>query len=141
MIELARARLGDRAEFQVHDMANPLTWLESDTFDSALMALMIHQLDDRVSALKEVHRVLREGGRLVVSTHHPTTDWLRHGGSSFTTELIRETWPRGWEVAYWRLPLAASFNELSKQVSSLSSWKSLYPTRPWRSSSPRTTGN
>lgn len=78
-------------------------WLEDQSFDAALLALVIHHLDDRVAALRELYRVLRPGACLVVSTHHPTADWLRMGGSYFTIETIEETWSRGWSVRYWRL--------------------------------------
>lgn len=79
----------------LHDLADPLDWPDDDSFDAALMALVIHHLDDRVPTLREIHRVLRPDGHLVVSTHHPTHDWLRHGGSYFAVEPIEETWSWG----------------------------------------------
>jgi SAM-dependent methyltransferase len=114
MVELARARVPERAAFRVHDLESPLDWLAPDSFDLAVMALVIHHLDDRVGVLREIHRVLRPDGRLVVSTHHPTGDWLIHGGSYFDVSLIRETWSRGWNVRYWRLPLTKSAAEFSE---------------------------
>jgi SAM-dependent methyltransferase len=124
MVALARSRLGDRATVRVHDLADPIDWLASESFDVVLLALVIHHLDDRVAALREFHRLLRPDGRLVVSTHHPTTDWRRHGGSYFTTEAIEETWPRDeghsghrsrdWSVRYWRLPLTATCAEFTQ---------------------------
>lgn len=73
------------------------------------MALVLPHLDDRVGALREMHRVLRPGGSLVVSTQHPTSDWLRLGGSYFTVEPIEEDWHGGqWHVRYWREPLTAT---------------------------------
>lgn len=113
MVSLARNRLGDRAMVRVHDLADPLDWLEDESFDAGLLALVIHHLDDRVAALRELHRVLRPGARLVVSTHHPTADWLRLGGSYFTIEAIEETWSQGWSVRYWRLPLTATCAEFT----------------------------
>ncbi len=58
--------------------------------------------------------MLRPGGRLVVSTHHPTADWIRQGGSYFTIETIEETWSQGWTVRYWRLPLTATSAEFAQ---------------------------
>lgn len=114
MVDLARNRLGDQSMVRVHDLAHPLDWLEDNSFDGALLALVIHHLDDRVAALRELRRVLRPGGRLVVSTHHPTADWLRQGGSYFTLEAIEETWNQGWSVRYWRLPLTTTCAEFTQ---------------------------
>ena len=112
MVRLARARCGERFDVRVHDLRDPLDWLPDETFDTALMALVIHHLDDRVAALREVQQVLRPGGRLIVSTHHPTSDWVRLGGSYFTVEPIEEDWHDGrWHVRYWRLPLTRMCDE------------------------------
>ena len=83
MVELARDRVKERATFRVHDLQSPLEWLEPASFDLAVMALVIHHLDDRVAALRALHRILRPDGALVVSTNHPTADWMRLGGSYF----------------------------------------------------------
>ena len=105
MVELARERVKDRATFRVHDLQLPLDWVEPASFDLVAMTLVIHHLDDRPAALRELHRILRPDGALVVSTHHPTGDWLRHGGSYFDVSMIEETWNTGWNVHYWRMPL------------------------------------
>jgi SAM-dependent methyltransferase len=113
MVRLARQRVGPAAMFQVHDLGQPLDWLEDACVDVALLALVIHHVDDRVGALREVHRVLRPGGVLVVSTHHPVSDWLRLGGSYFAVERLDEVWNRGWHVRYWRQPLTKTCEEFA----------------------------
>jgi SAM-dependent methyltransferase len=95
-----------QTDFRVHDLQRPLDWLEKDSFDLVVLALVLHHLDDRVSALRELHRILLPDGALVLSTHHPTGDWVLHGGSYFDVAVIEETWSRGWDVRYWRMPLA-----------------------------------
>lgn len=106
MVRLARRRLGERFDVRVHDLDHPLDWLDDEGFDAALMALVLPHVDDRLGALRELWRVLRPGGRLVVSTHHPTSDWLRLGGSYFSVEPMEEDWHDGrWHVRYWRQPL------------------------------------
>ena len=111
MVELARARLGDRARFLVHDLATPLDWIEDQTIDAIVLALVLHHLDDRVAALRELRRVLAPCGRLVVSTHHPFADWQRLGGSYFATELVEEVWMGDWDIRYWRQPLTSTCAE------------------------------
>jgi SAM-dependent methyltransferase len=106
MIRLARRRAGARLDARVHSLEAPLDWLEDGSFDAALLALVIHHLDDRTAALRELWRVLTPGGRLVVSTHHPTRDWLTFGGSYFDVAPVEEEWHgKRWHVRFWRMPL------------------------------------
>jgi SAM-dependent methyltransferase len=65
----------------------------------------------RVGALRELRRVLRPGGAVVLSRSHPTGDWLRQGGSYFDFRVIEETWSKGWAVRYWVAPLEATCEE------------------------------
>lgn len=113
MVDLARGRVGDGAEFRVHDLAEPLDWLEDESFDAAVAPLVIHYVDDRRQVFREIHRVLEPGGHVVVSTHHPTMDWLRTGGSYFATGIIEEQWSRGWDMRYWRIPLGVASDEMT----------------------------
>lgn len=107
MIELARARLGDRATLRVHDLDEPLEWLPDDAVDLVVMALVMHHLSDARATLTELHRVLRPGGAAVISTVHPLVDWRNHGGSYFADEWVSEDWIEGWNIQVRRAPLSA----------------------------------
>ncbi len=111
MVEICRSRVG-QGEFRVHDLGDPLGWLADDSVDLALCALAMEYVDDRVSALAELRRVLRPGGALVLSRMHPTGDWLRQGGSYFDVRTVEETWAGGWQVRYWLAPLEVTCEEI-----------------------------
>lgn len=109
MVELARHRLRGRAEVVHADLDRPLPFASS-RFDLVVCALVIHHLDDREACLREFYRVLRPGGHAVLSTQHPTTDWLRKGGSYFETRAEEDTWHRdeaAFTVRFWREPLTS----------------------------------
>ena len=109
MVELARQRLGLRAQVVHADLSEPLPF-ESAEFDLIICALVLHHLDDREACLREFFRVLGPGGRVVLSTQHPTTDWLRKGGSYFETKEEEDVWQRDegvYTVRFWREPLTA----------------------------------
>jgi SAM-dependent methyltransferase len=111
MVAICREQVGG-GEFRVHDLNDPLDWVPDASIDLALCALAIEYVDNRVGALRELRRVLRPDGALVLSRLHPTGDWLRHGGNYHETRVIGETWEPGWNVRYWLVPLEAACEEI-----------------------------
>lgn len=108
MVDLARQRVGEAAQIDLALLGEPLPYPD-EAFDLAVCALTIHHVQDRATAFAELHRVLLPGGRLVVSTTHPTADWLRVGGSYFDQALETEVWGSALgdhEVSWWREPLS-----------------------------------
>ncbi len=112
MVAVARDRVGDGVPVRVHSMDDPLDWLGDGTMDLVVCALAYHYANDRPAFLVEVHRILRPGGAMVISTHHPIQDWARLGGSYFTEEPVTETWSRGWVITAHRCPLTQLTSEI-----------------------------
>jgi ubiquinone/menaquinone biosynthesis C-methylase UbiE len=116
LIELARRRVGPAADLRVHDLTEPLSWVGDASIDLVVCALALNYVVDRVTTLREFRRVVAPDGALIVSTTHPTSDWLRLGGSYFTIEPVEGSLsPRhNWPVRAWRLPLAAVCDEFHR---------------------------
>ena len=70
MVRLATERLGASARVLRADLTQPLA-LPDATFDVVLCSLTLHYLEDWRQPLAEFARLLRPGGRLVLSLHHP----------------------------------------------------------------------
>ena len=113
MIELARRRVGDTVDLRVQSLGEPFVWLADESIDIALCALAYHYVNDRGAFLSELSRVLTPTGALVISTHHPTADWKRLGGSYFETTAATEVWSKGWSVTAWRTPLTLLCEEFA----------------------------
>ena len=114
MIELARRRLGDEADLQVAELGSPLPFPDS-TFDDVTASLVLHYLEDWGPALAELRRVLKPGGRLIVSVDHPFAIHLMHREAGrkadyFATSSRTEEWTMGGQTAqmsFWTRPLHA----------------------------------
>jgi SAM-dependent methyltransferase len=109
MLDLARRRLGPAMELLRTDLNDPLPFVD-ESFDLVVCPLVIHYLDDRAATLREFFRILRPPGRVVLSTNHPTNDWLRKGGSYFETRQEEDVWGLyggAQRVRFWREPLTA----------------------------------
>ncbi|MFC9912873.1 class I SAM-dependent DNA methyltransferase [Streptomyces sp. NPDC127197] len=95
----------------------------------------------RVAALRELHRVLRRAGRLVLSTSHPTADWLADGGSCFDARHVEETWTGGMLHRYWRQPLERWVEEITEAGFTIERLGNTDPPRQWPKPHPGNTPN
>jgi SAM-dependent methyltransferase len=69
MLKVARRRL-PRAPLAVADLQKPYPF-GARQFDAALCALIGEHLDDLSTTFRELHQVLKPGGRLIYSVYHP----------------------------------------------------------------------
>lgn len=107
MAAAAQARLSERAKVIVFDLARPLTFATDAEFDLVCAPLVLHYLADWAPTLLEFHRVLKPGGVLVFSTHHPVMDVkLFNLPDYFATTLIEDEWDTG-SVTYYHRSLTA----------------------------------
>ncbi|MDX6352177.1 MAG: hypothetical protein QOF84_6967 [Streptomyces sp.] len=112
LLRHARERVGDRAELRLHDLETPLDFAGDATFDAVVCALVHHHIAARGQLLAELHRVLRPGGFLVLSTTHPTADWRHHGGSYYDESWVDLTLPHpSLTIRYQRMTLETLLNE------------------------------
>jgi len=109
LLEIARQRLGDRVPLVRADLNAPLPYDDAQ-FDMVVSALALHYLEDWTTPLAQFRRVLKPGGRLVFSTHHPFMDHaFAQGENYFATYAFDDTWVKnGVEMTmrFWHRPLA-----------------------------------
>jgi ubiquinone/menaquinone biosynthesis C-methylase UbiE len=109
----ARERLGDRAELRMHDAEKPLDFIDDASFDAVVCALMLHRIASRPRLLGNPRRILHPGGRMLVSTTHPTADWRKCGGSYYAEDWVDLPLAGGpLAVHYQRMPVETFLNEL-----------------------------
>ena len=113
MIDIAADRLGSDADIRVADLSAPLPY-DDDEVDVVTCSLALHYVQDWAPALAELRRVLKPGGRLVVSIIHPFvyafgyqdedyfaltrySEDYEHDGATFT-------------LTYWHRPLQDVIN-------------------------------
>ena len=110
MVAIARSRFGDVAAFSHADVTSPLA-LDDASIDVITASLVLHYLKDWSFTLAEFRRVLRPGGLLVFSVHHPGEDWRWFEKDDyFRIELLEDEFPPGQKVQFYRRPLSWTFN-------------------------------
>jgi SAM-dependent methyltransferase len=118
LVKRAREATRGDVEFVVADIARPMPFLETGAFDVVAASLVLHYLEDWGGPLRELARVLRPGGLLVLSTHHPTMDVgiASPDAPYFETVLLTDTWEKGggtFEVRFWHRPMHAIVDALA----------------------------
>jgi SAM-dependent methyltransferase len=126
MVELARQRLGEDAALHVADLSQRLPFADGE-FDDVVASLVLHYLKDWTAPLAELQRVLKPGGRLLLSVNHPTVYKLQDPSADYfaITQYSEEhTFDgRGAVLTFWHRPLhamTAAFAEAGFRLSVLS---------------------
>lgn len=76
MIQTARERYGDAADFEVRDLRESLSDLGSESFDLVVSQLTLEHIEDWHHVFSEFAELLGEGGSVVASTAHPFTTYF-----------------------------------------------------------------
>lgn len=117
MLCLARKRLGEEARLFRADLGQRLP-LANDAFDDVVASLVFHYLQDWVSPLQEIRRVLRPGGRLIMSVNHPILyPWTNPGTDYFKPRKYSDELTFNGQAAtltYWHRPLHAMTDAFTK---------------------------
>lgn len=117
MLRHARNRLKGRAVIRLHDLRDPLTFIEDNSIDIVLSSLVMHYIKDWEPVLGEFKRILRTGGVFVFSIGHPFADFSAEYGAEnyFAIEKIEMLWTGFGEkviVPSFRHPLGYVFRVL-----------------------------
>ncbi len=111
MVTHAGERNGNRGNFFVHDLREPLPMIPDTKFHKIVCALAMHYVEDWNNTLAEFHRMLKPNGILVLSIEHPFFEYQYFQSEAyFETEAVKCTW-KGFgtpvEVPSFRRPLGA----------------------------------
>jgi SAM-dependent methyltransferase len=102
------------AAFYCADICRPMPFLESGSFDVAIVSLVLDYIRDWSVLLTEMHRVLKKGGRVVISIGHPFSEYLylirqNRPESYHAFKMLEDTWgrdgPTPFKVYYYIRPL------------------------------------
>ncbi|WP_405102617.1 class I SAM-dependent methyltransferase [Micromonospora sp. NBC_01412] len=108
MVDLARQRLGEDADLHVADLSAPLPFADAE-FDDVVASLVLHYLEDWSGPLAELRRVLKPGGRLILSVNHPVAHVIENRKYFALTKYSEEYTMDGQTVwlTFWHRPLHA----------------------------------
>ncbi|MER7417355.1 methyltransferase domain-containing protein [Micromonospora peucetia] len=110
MVDLARQRLGEDADLHVADLSAPLPFADAE-FDDVVASLVLHYLEDWSGPLAELRRVLKPGGRLILSVIHPAIYAIAYPKADYfsLTKYSEDYVMDGQTVwlTYWHRPLHA----------------------------------
>ncbi|MBX4149017.1 class I SAM-dependent methyltransferase [Paenibacillus lautus] len=119
MIEACKRRVGNEATVFACDITEDLPF-EDEAFDLIVSSLTLHYIEDWAPTFREFQRVLKPGGSLIYSVHHPFMD-VKHFDRQdyFARELLTEVWNKPEsgpvEVSFYRRPIQEIINVTSSR--------------------------
>lgn len=137
MIDIVRADPSHNIDARLHDLREPMRWLASQSVDLIVSSLTLHYLQSWDATLEEFLRVLRPGGRLLFSTHHPSMT-APLANNYFDTALVHDTWEvcgQQYEVHFYHRPLQAIVSSVVGAGFALTAMLEpqlqQFPAQPW----------
>lgn len=113
MVEATKRRVNDKAKVLCLSLEEELPF-EDNSFNLIISSLVLHYIKDWQLTLKEFHRILKPGGKLLFSVHHPSMDVkLSKENDYFSHELIIDQWERDEKIIdmpFYRKPMQSIIN-------------------------------
>ncbi len=140
MVRSAKEALGDSATVRQADLNRPLDFIQPASFDVVLSSLVLDYIEDWDALFHEFCRILDDGGRFVMSIHHPFfLDLKNHieqielEKNYFLTQQVEEDWtPAGMGIPSYRRPLHAIFSAFSNSGFLIERIVEPKPTEAWK---------
>lgn len=118
MINIVLSKFTLQVKAYTQDLSQGLPQEGSNSADVIVCPLVLHYIEDLNVVFKEIYRVLKPGGYLVFSTHHPFADFEdSESGNYFKRELINQEWDTVGEpvaVSFYR----RSLSEITEAITS-----------------------
>jgi len=93
MVALVKRKFSSKVHAYCQNISQGLPLEKNDSADVIVCPLVLHYIEDLTPVFESVCRVLKPGGYMVFSTHHPFADFERsESGNYFSRELIEEEW-------------------------------------------------
>ncbi|GED32000.1 class I SAM-dependent methyltransferase [Brevibacillus centrosporus] len=118
MIAATQRRVGENAAVLVHDLNTPLPFPD-ESFHHIVSSLTLHYIEDLSLPFREFQRILKPGGQLLFSVHHPFMEFtLFQRPDYFTHEWLLDVWNKKEagrvEMAIFRRPLQEIVNRTTQ---------------------------
>ena len=93
MIALVKSKFGSNVHGYCQNLSQGLPLEKDNSADVIVCPLVLHYIENLTPVFESVYRVLKPGGYLVFSTHHPFADFeCSESGNYFSRELVEEEW-------------------------------------------------
>lgn len=117
MLEITRKKLTGESRLINADLNAPLDFIGDESFDLIVSSLTLHFIENWSNVFGEFHRILKQKGRFIFSTHHPFMDVSHALKMNYPErQLVTEEWKAFLKepvtMSYFRRSLGEMFQEL-----------------------------